>query len=1063
MPAGLSDTALAVRPEPQHRSDARRFGLDRKPQAQPAAALDAVRKSAALRRFNQTSRRSARLSFGPAGVSAPAAGAARRATEDVVRDFLRQHGAELGLQADELRLNLARTSRGFHHLLFEQVVAGVPVEFASLKVHLSEDGEIINLQSSIRADLPASPVPQVAQAAAAATVAADLEGRTPDGGTLVFFPPRDGSAVRLAWKFRVSGRGGNWLYYVDAHSGALLFRYNDLRYALVCQSSGTVRGEVFDLDPNTPPGLVTRPIRHQKVYVVNASTFVRTNDDGFFCSGTPGRIFTTLQGPYAHVANFKGPNVHYQNGNGTWNTPGTPLSSPHPYASNTLTISTITLPSAAVLSMPHFSTFKVGSFDAVLGDIFDNDQVAILDADGNPVATYIGSLGAFMGTTVPGNRYNIRLKSDESGVANGFDIDISSYLTLDNSVVSTPDNATASFTWTTAHAIDGSRDEVNLFYQVNLMHDYFRTRVSSGVNSAFIDVPLPVMARMGPNLANAFYDPVHKNLAFGDVGNGFALDATVVRHEYVHFVIDRIYPIINFGQNGAISEGLADYFAGSSLEISAIGGYTQASLGGHGAFRELNCTSGQACYRTFPTNWTGLIHDDSLMVSQALWDLRKDLVSNPPAPGPALDCADTLVYEALFFFPDSFSEMLNALIEVSDRSQTLAPACGPNSSVRSRIIAHFAAHGISQTPSDQDIYEPNDGVQTATDISTAAVIRARIYSIGDLDYYAIGAGPGRLNVTLNLPANPAGAGSYLAYSMNLVDKDHEVVATVNPPMDVNPTFSGFCPEPPGLDCLTSAPSITLTYDNPASNQFYLIVSAPPSDGGFVSRNNSAQFYELTADFNRTGPVASSIVNATFDNDLIDFAVTVSSFVTKQNYIFHHAQLRDHTLTVLDRTRSDGAAPYLTMLSSVSAFGTVSGQLRLQSGFDQRFPAVGSVHVEIFGENLLGHVQSLGFSPALHLTAQKSSIKAWNNVFTPANGGKTTIKYEISSAGRVRVRLFTIDGRHVLTLMDEEQPAGKGALDWSGVNRAGSTVASGIYLLNIEAPGISETKKIVVVK
>ena len=111
------------------------------------------------------------------------------------------------------------------------------------------------------------------------------------------------------------------------------------------------------------------------------------------------------------------------------------------------------------------------------------------------------------------------------------------------------------------------------------------------------------------------------------------------------------------------------------------------------------------------------------------------------------------------------------------------------------------------------------------------------------------------------------------------------------------------------------------------------------------------------------------------------------------------------------------------------------------------------------------IKSTGSSPEipLNLTTDRSAVTLFNNVFNPLRGGKTTIRFDITSPGRVTMRLYTRTGRHIKTLIDTEQAAGKGAVDWFGRNFNGSTVASGIYLLTIEAPGIRETKKIAIVK
>ena len=138
------------------------------------------------------------------------------------------------------------------------------------------------------------------------------------------------------------------------------------------------------------------------------------------------------------------------------------------------------------------------------------------------------------------------------------------------------------------------------------------------------------------------------------------------------------------------------YFSASSLGVSAIGAFTQSSLGGVGAFRDLDCPAQTPC-QVFPNNWSGLIHQDSLMISQALWEVRQSLVANPPAPGPTLDCADGLVYQALFFFPDSFEEFLDAMVAVSADSSNLVPACGADNSQNGLIIARRSQQRPTRT------------------------------------------------------------------------------------------------------------------------------------------------------------------------------------------------------------------------------------------------------------------------------------------------------------------------------------------------------------------------------
>ena len=61
-------------------------------------------------------------------------------------------------------------------------------------------------------------------------------------------------------------------------------------------------------------------------------------------------------------------------------------------------------------------------------------------------------------------------------------------------------------------------------------------------------------------------------------------------------------------------------------------------------------------------------------------------------------------------------------------------------------------------------------------------------------------------------------------------------------------------------------------------------------------------------------------------------------------------------------------------------------------------------------------------------------------------------------------LYTL-GKELVKTFDEgtKSAATVHAQSWAGVNDSGDTVASGIYLIHIEAPGFKDTKKIAVVK
>ncbi|MBE0567026.1 MAG: hypothetical protein IH621_13780 [Krumholzibacteria bacterium] len=68
-----------------------------------------------------------------------------------------------------------------------------------------------------------------------------------------------------------------------------------------------------------------------------------------------------------------------------------------------------------------------------------------------------------------------------------------------------------------------------------------------------------------------------------------------------------------------------------------------------------------------------------------------------------------------------------------------------------------------------------------------------------------------------------------------------------------------------------------------------------------------------------------------------------------------------------------------------------------------------------------------------------------NPFNPA----TVIRYEVGTAGPVRLRVYDAAGRLVRTLLDAHHEPGPGASRWDGCDAAGRPVASGVYLYRLE--------------
>ena len=92
----------------------------------------------------------------------------------------------------------------------------------------------------------------------------------------------------------------------------------------------------------------------------------------------------------------------------------------------------------------------------------------------------------------------------------------------------------------------------------------------------------------------------------------------------------------------------------------------------------------------------------------------------------------------------------------------------------------------------------------------------------------------------------------------------------------------------------------------------------------------------------------------------------------------------------------------------------------------------------------------------------SSIKVYPNYPNPFNP-KTTIEYTIPLESNVRLKIFDILGRKVLTLLDEFQKPGYKSILWDGKDSFGNSVSAGMYFYVLEVGRKKEIMKMVLLK
>lgn len=93
-------------------------------------------------------------------------------------------------------------------------------------------------------------------------------------------------------------------------------------------------------------------------------------------------------------------------------------------------------------------------------------------------------------------------------------------------------------------------------------------------------------------------------------------------------------------------------------------------------------------------------------------------------------------------------------------------------------------------------------------------------------------------------------------------------------------------------------------------------------------------------------------------------------------------------------------------------------------------------------------------PALFQLAQN-----YPNPFNPS----TIISYRLKKTTRVKLTIYNTAGQKVTTLLDANQHAGEYQVNWRGESYSGDKVASGIYFYKLQAGGLIQMRKMILLR
>ncbi len=82
-----------------------------------------------------------------------------------------------------------------------------------------------------------------------------------------------------------------------------------------------------------------------------------------------------------------------------------------------------------------------------------------------------------------------------------------------------------------------------------------------------------------------------------------------------------------------------------------------------------------------------------------------------------------------------------------------------------------------------------------------------------------------------------------------------------------------------------------------------------------------------------------------------------------------------------------------------------------------------------------------------------------NPFNP----KTSIRFDLPTAGSVELSVYDVEGRRVITLLDDHLEAGAHSIDWDGRDGDGNEAAAGVYLYRLQSGVEEATERMVLLK
>jgi hypothetical protein len=91
------------------------------------------------------------------------------------------------------------------------------------------------------------------------------------------------------------------------------------------------------------------------------------------------------------------------------------------------------------------------------------------------------------------------------------------------------------------------------------------------------------------------------------------------------------------------------------------------------------------------------------------------------------------------------------------------------------------------------------------------------------------------------------------------------------------------------------------------------------------------------------------------------------------------------------------------------------------------------------------------------------VTALRSVYPNPFNPTVTVEFDLDRRRNVQMAIYDVGGRLVRRLLNEDRSPGTHRVRWNGRDDAGSSVATGVYFLQVRSEGWSVQRKIVLLK